>query len=148
MDISPSPEATPSSGHGMVGKLFLSLLVLMLGVGIGYGMVYSWVYYDLGSRFSISSFKGQILNEQQSKDVQSQLQNLGFDIDSGDFHSLNNAASSHYKSSVLNSFEPEESEAPKEKGYYFYDKQGGAYYVEIGEDGKVDPGRVTPLLSE
>lgn len=143
-----NPSQASSPAPHLISKIIFGFFVLVIGAVLGYGAVYSYVYYDLGSRFSISALKGQIVSEKQSQEIQQQLEQLGFEIESSDFHDLNAGTASHYKSSVLNSFEPEKTEAPKEKSFYFYDKNGAAYYCTLGQDGKVSMDLCTALNVE
>ena len=144
----PQTSQTSAESAHYVSKILFGFFVVVIGAVVGYGSVYSYVYYDLGSRFSISALKGQIVSEKQSAEIQQQLKGLGFEIDSSDFHDLNAESSSHYKSSVLNSFEPGKTEAPKEKSFYFYDKNGAAYYCSLDQEGKVSMDLCTALNVE
>ncbi len=129
-------------------KILLSVLVMVVGAGVSYGVVYFWVYHDVGSALNANVLKGQLTANQDASKVQDQLKNLGFSFQSGDFHALNTPNSTSYKSSVLNGFEPQKEDAPKDKAFYFYDHAGAAYYVKVKDDNTVDPTSIVPLISE
>ncbi|GEM_PF-6821788 len=129
-------------------KILFSLLILALGAAASYGVVYYWVYHDVGSSLNANVLKGQLTANQDAGQVQQQLKDLGFSFQSGDFHALNTASSTSYKSSVLNGFEPQKQDQPKDKAFYFYDTSGAAYYVNVKDDNTVDPTSIVPLISE
>lgn len=140
-----APAPIPSPNWGL--RIGLSILGLTVAAVVACFAVYWWTYSGLGDKFSLSVLRSQVVSQQETSSVQAQLQELGYEFEPQDFFSLNDPNSSNYRANVLRAFEPEAVEEPLlRKGYYFYDKTGGAYFFETNESQEIDRDSFTPLL--
>ncbi len=122
---------------------------MVIAAVVGYYVVYYYVANDVGSLFSFSALKGQVVSNQMTNDVAAQLQAQGFDVSSSDVTHLDQPSSSSYRANVIDGYSPSElEEAPGTQCFYFYDATGNAYYLELDENGDVDPNSIVPLIQE
>lgn len=134
----------------IASRLFFSALMLIAAVVIGYLAGYWWTFRDFSDVLNVSALKSQIVATQKSNDVKDQLKDLGYEFEEKDFYQLNNPSSTNYRANVLDGYEPKkvEDSAVQQQGYYFYDKNGMAYYFTLDESSQVDPESFVPLNAE
>lgn len=146
-DFMEHPNTSPA--HKSLAKIFLAFFSIIIAGVVGYYVMYYYIYNDVGSLFSFSSFQGQVISNQMTNDVTKQLQEQGFDVSADNVTHLNQPASTSYRANVIEGYDPEELEAdPGGQGFYFYDETGNAYYLELDEEGDVDPDSIIPLIQE
>jgi hypothetical protein len=138
-----------ASSNGLSKILFAGFVAVIAGI-VAYLMVYWWVFRGFEDVLNVSSLKNQIVATQKSGDVKTQLKELGYEFQDGNFFQLNNPSSTHYRANVLNGYEPEKIEDSEgmEEGYYFYDENGMAYFFTVDENNAINPDTFVPMIAE
>lgn len=141
-------------GKGKIKKIAIGLAGVIGASVIGYFVVYSWVFYDLGGIFTVNALKGSVTGNAEEDNMKEQLADLGFNFSDTDFFCLScDDSTVHLKSSVVGGYQPVEmTEEEIAKGVvdsaYFYDEHGNPYYFELDENGKIIPESLIPLIAD
>lgn len=133
--------------HHHFVKAITTLAIFIAATIVGYLLVYWWVFGNGSEIFSTNALRSQIIATQQSNDVKSQLQELGYSFQEDQFFHLSGTGTSTYHADVLGGYDPQPvEEEPSDESYYFYDENGNAFFFTVGEDGQVDPKSFVPLI--
>lgn len=138
-----------SSNH-LPAKIFTMVIGIVIAAVVGYLAVYWWVFKNFNEVLNVGALKNQIVSTQKAGEVKDQLKELGYDFKESDFYQLNSPTSTNYRANVLDGYEPKkiESEEVKDEGYYFYDKNGEAFFFEVDADNRIDIDSLVPLITE
>lgn len=142
-------HSNKAHSHITMPKILLGAVVLIMVAVVAYLVTYWMTFNKFTDVFDVSVLKNQIIANQQADEVKDQLKELGYSFEEEEFFRLDDPGeSTRYFSDVLGGYEPEkiEDQVPEERGYYFYDKNGQAFFFSVGEENVVDPDSFVPLI--
>lgn len=140
-----------TEGWNLATKIIFGFFLTISAAVIGYLIVYFWVFRDFSNVLNLSVLRNQIIAGQKADDIKEQLKNLGYEFGDKDFFQLNQPnETTLYRADALKGYEPEKLKDVilKREGYYFYNKDGAAYYFSVDKENKVDPDNLIPLIKE